>query len=166
MLWQTDTINPAHEHFITSLIKQKIQVNIEKLQAIAPTQHDNRFVLFLPENEIHELGLTYANYEIIRSGYPSIYLGQSVPINCLKPFTAYNDKITFITYFTVEPAIDKIEEYINDIQDNILSKCNSELLILGRKVYEMENFVLPKNIQLIKMTEMIEVVQNKTQQIV
>ena len=36
-LWQTDTISPAHEHFITALIKQKILINIEKLQHNEPT---------------------------------------------------------------------------------------------------------------------------------
>ena len=115
LLWHTDTINPAHEHFITALIKQKILVNIEKVQGFPPTRHDNHFILFLPENEIHTLGLTDTNYEIIRRGYASIYLGQSVPINCLKLFLSYNDKITFITYFTVEPSTDKIPEYINEI---------------------------------------------------
>ncbi len=65
LLWLTDTINPAHEHFITSLIKQKILVNIEKIQGFPPTRHDNRFILFLPENEIHELGLTYAKLQVL-----------------------------------------------------------------------------------------------------
>lgn len=162
LLWQTDTINPAQEHFITSLIKQKILVNIEKIQGVSPTQHDNRFVLFLPENEIHELGLTYAHYEIIRRGYPSIYLGQSLPINCLKPFLSYNDKITFVTFFTVEPASDKIQDYLNEIHNKILSKCNCELWVLGRKIYEIENIVLPENIKFFNMPEMIETIRNSS----
>jgi len=57
LLWQTDTISPAHEHFITSLIKQKILLNTEKLQHLKPTKTDKVFVAYLPENEIHEIGL-------------------------------------------------------------------------------------------------------------
>jgi DNA-binding transcriptional MerR regulator len=34
MLWQTDTISPAHEHFITFLIKQKLLIQTEKLQIL------------------------------------------------------------------------------------------------------------------------------------
>jgi len=65
LLWQTDTITPAHEHFITYLIKQKVLINTEKLQTTEPTKTDKVFILFLPLNEIHELGLMYLNYEII-----------------------------------------------------------------------------------------------------
>jgi len=68
LLWQTDTISPAHEHFITSLIKQKIIVNTEKLQAQEPSKKSKIFVPFLPENEIHEIGLLYLNYEIVLRG--------------------------------------------------------------------------------------------------
>lgn len=164
LLWQTDSINPAQEHFITSLIKQKILVNIEKIQSLSPTQNDCRFVLFLPENEIHELGLTYAHYEIIRSGYPSIYLGQSLPINFLKPFLNYNDKIIFITIFTVEPAGDKIQDYLNEFHNKILSKCNGELWVAGRKIYEIENIVLPEKIKFLSMHEMVETIRNSERQ--
>jgi hypothetical protein len=142
------------------LIKQKILVNIEKVQGFQPTRHDNHFILFLPENEIHELGLTDTNYEIIRRGYTSIYLGQSVPINCLKSFLSYNDKITFITYFTVEPSTDKIPEYINEI----ISKCNSELWVLGRLATQIENIIVRESIKFLDMPEMTEIIKNRSQQ--
>ena len=32
LLWHTETLLPAHEHFISNLIAQKIQINTEKLQ--------------------------------------------------------------------------------------------------------------------------------------
>jgi DNA-binding transcriptional MerR regulator len=156
LLWHTDTINPAHEHFITSLIKQKILVNIEKVQGVPPTKHDNRFILFLPENEIHELGLTFINYEILKRGYSTIYLGQSIPIDCLKSFLSYTDKITFITYLTVEPSTDKIPDYLSEIQSKIISNCNSELWVLGRKIEELDSIDLPNTIKLLKVSELIE----------
>ena len=65
LLWQSDTISPAHEHFITYLIKQKLLINTEKLQYTEPIKNDRIFILFLPLNEIHELGLMYLNYEFI-----------------------------------------------------------------------------------------------------
>ena len=57
LLWQTNTISPAHEHFITYLIKQKILTNTEVVQSMEPTKSDRVFVLYLPMNEVHELGL-------------------------------------------------------------------------------------------------------------
>ncbi|MBP6411753.1 MAG: MerR family transcriptional regulator, partial [Pseudarcicella sp.] len=84
LLWQSDTITPAHEHFITYLIKQKLLVNTEKLQVLKQTKTDKVFVLSLPMNEIHELGLMYLHYEILLNGYKSIYLGESMPIENLK----------------------------------------------------------------------------------
>ena len=57
--------SPAHEHFITNLIKQKIFINIERLQLSSPTNFDKVFVLYLPMNEIHELGLLYLHFELL-----------------------------------------------------------------------------------------------------
>ena len=91
LLWQTDTISPAHEHFISHLIKQKIHINTEKLQMLEPTKKDKVFALFLPENEIHEIGLLYLNYEINLRGYKSIYLGQTMPIENLVDLLKYYD---------------------------------------------------------------------------
>ena len=64
LLWQTETLLPAHEHFISNLISQKIQIQTEKLQ-YSVTNASKTFVLFLPKNEIHELGLLYLNYELV-----------------------------------------------------------------------------------------------------
>ena len=55
LLWQTDTITPAHEHFISYLIKQKLLNNTEIVQSKAPIRDDKLFVLYLPMNEIHDL---------------------------------------------------------------------------------------------------------------
>ena len=156
LLWITNSINPAHEHFITSLIKQKILVNIEKIQSIPPTLNHNRFVLFLPENEIHDIGLSIINYEILLRGYSTIYLGPSVPISCLKTFLNKEEKITFITYFTVEPETAKLPEYLNKFHDEIITKCNGELWALGRKINELENIVIPSSVKLLTIQEMIE----------
>jgi methanogenic corrinoid protein MtbC1 len=52
VLWQTNSISPSHEHFITSLVKQKIHAMCEDLQQKSTRRTDRRFVLFLPDNEI------------------------------------------------------------------------------------------------------------------
>ena len=131
LLWQTNTINPAHEHFISNLIRQNIIVNIEKLQTNKVTKQDKTFVLYLPKGEIHELGILYLNYELLLEGYKAIYLGQSLPIKDLKKILSYHSNINFISYFTVQPGKDKIEDYITSFTDQILANSNSNLSLMG-----------------------------------
>jgi DNA-binding transcriptional MerR regulator len=120
LLWQTDTITPAHEHFISYLIKQKVLVNTEKLQTEKRTKLDKVFVLSLPMNEIHELGLMYLNYEILSSGYKSIYLGESMPIDNLKDLKKHFDSLVFVSYLTVQPERSAINEYVAQMSDQLL----------------------------------------------
>ena len=61
------------------------------------------FVLFLPLNEVHELGLMYLNYEILLKGYQTIYLGESIPTESLLDLKNSYENITFVSYLTVEP---------------------------------------------------------------
>jgi DNA-binding transcriptional MerR regulator len=131
-LWQTDTISPAHEHFITYLIKQKLLINTEKVQTLTPTKDDRVFVLFLPSNEIHELGIMYLNYEILLNGYQTIYLGESIPIESLLDLKNAFEKITFVSYFTVEPNQEIIADYIDELHAKLIQDTDNEMLILGR----------------------------------
>ena len=61
ILWQTDSIKPAHEHFISNLIYQKIVLNTAK-QNKKNDSKEHVYILFLPDGEIHELGMLYLNY--------------------------------------------------------------------------------------------------------
>jgi len=143
LLWQTNTITPAHEHFVSYMIKQKLLVNTEKIQMHEPTNHDRVFVLYLPENEIHELGLMFLNYEIILNGYKSIYLGENVPISNLKDVQKYFSNITFVSYWTVEPNPAITSEYIKTFEQEILSDPNSELWLLGKILSTTDENLFP-----------------------
>ncbi len=147
LLWQTDTISPSHEHFITNLIKQKIYINTEKLQIIEPTRKDKVFVLFLPENEIHELGLLFLNYEINLKGYKSIYLGQTMPIENLADIIRYYSNLHFVSYFTVSPTKDELEKYIVSFQHKINAIGASKLWILGHQVQHLVREDLPESVE-------------------
>ncbi|MEH6535490.1 MAG: MerR family transcriptional regulator [Psychroserpens sp.] len=146
MLWQTDTITPAHEHFATTLIRQKILISTEAIQSKNQIRSKKVFVLFLPENEVHELGLMMINYEIIANGHQSIYLGQSVPKNSLIDILDFYDEITFVSYFTVKPEKDNIDNYIKEFSEKILYKKNVRLWVLGRMLSETDISKLPKQI--------------------
>jgi MerR family transcriptional regulator, light-induced transcriptional regulator len=150
VLWTTNTITPAHEHFISHLIKQKILIEIEKYQIQQNTISNETFILYLPFNEIHDLGLLFLHHEIITKGHHSVYLGRSLPIENLIELNNHFNKITYITYLTVEPGEDEIDNYINEFENTILNNNNNELLILGRKAQTINNEKLPKRIKSIE----------------
>lgn len=145
LLWQTNTITPAHEHFISIHIKQKILLNIEKLQSLEPKPSSKTFVLFLPDHEIHDIGLLYVNYELRSKGYHTIFLGESVPIESLTDLFEFFDDITFVTYFTVYPEEDNIASYLNNFSNLLLKDNNTKLLLLGQKLINYNPKELPNN---------------------
>ncbi|MGZ9735623.1 MerR family transcriptional regulator [Flavobacterium sp. GNP002] len=156
LLWQSDTITPAHEHFISYLIKQKLLINTEKLQILKQTKLDKVFVLSLPMNEIHELGLMYLNYEILLHGYKTIYLGESMPIENLKDLKKHFDSIVFVSYLTVQPERDIVDSYIQKMSDELLDD-TTELWYLGRMVEFIKKDELSDRITIFNsITELVD----------
>ena len=139
ILWQVHTITPAHEHFITNLIKQKILINLEKLQFLQPNKSSRKFVLYLPMNEIHELGLLYLHFELLFHGYHSIYLGQSVPVENLNDLQKIFSDVCFVTYLTVEPSKESIEDYLQTVNSEVLQNTNDTLWVLGSKLAQFDS---------------------------
>ena len=144
-LWQSNTISTTHEHFITNLVKQKVYTNTEKVHR-SEYVNNKSFVLFLPENEIHELGILYLNYELNLRGYKSIFLGQSVPIENLEPLIASNEFVEFIAYVTVEPSKEKIDKYLQKFKKKILDKKDCRLSLLGFQTQFVDLSTKPENV--------------------
>lgn len=161
VLWQTNSISPSHEHFITSLVKQKIHAMCEELQSHETRRNDRRFVLFLPENEIHELGLLYLQYEVLNNGFPCVFLGQSVPIDSLKNLVDIGEPITFLSYFTIEPTQEKINTYLNTFSTEIIDNISCDLWVLGYQIQFIKG-ELPKKIRTFtsidEVTDMLSVI--------
>ena len=144
VLWQSETISAAQEHFISALIKQKLVVNIEKAQQSGIKNSDKVFVLYLPENEIHDLGLLYLNYEILTHGYQTIYLGQNIAVEDLKTLENHFDKVVFVSYFTVQPEKDSVNQYVEHFNKTLLSE-QSEFWITGKQSQYLFDTQHPKN---------------------
>ena len=78
ILWVTSRVNPAQEHLVTNIIRQKLIVGIEKT---VPTLHASATaLLFLPEGEHHELGILFMYYLLKTRGVKVLYLGANVPM--------------------------------------------------------------------------------------
>ncbi|WP_341227194.1 MerR family transcriptional regulator [uncultured Arcticibacterium sp.] len=122
--WQTNSINPAHEHFISNLIYQKIQVNIENLDWNTEKDTDATYVIYLPEEEMHEIGILYFNYELLLRHKKTIYLGRSVPISDLVSLQNQFKKVVWISQFTVSPKSDHIEIYLEQVKELLIGNGN------------------------------------------
>ena len=150
LLWQTNTITPVHEHFISVLIKQKLLLSTEKLVNLENTSDSRTFVLFLPDNEIHDIGLLFVNYLLKSKGYHTIFLGPSVPTANLYELYEFFDNITFISYFTIFPEEDAIETYIKDFNELLLNENKSYLYLLGNKTINLNPSQLPEKVKVFK----------------
>jgi DNA-binding transcriptional MerR regulator len=149
LMWQTNTLTPAHEHFISNLISQKIQINIEKIQQSLLVDNSVVYVLFLPENEIHELGLMYLNYELSLRGKKTIYLGQSIPLSSLDSLMEKFDKINFISSFTVSPTESKLSDYLSELSLK-LANSNHNLWVFGSRLQNYQDASSHEGIKLYK----------------
>ena len=154
ILWQTGAISPSHEHFITNLIKQKLHLQTENLQRNTNFEKNQPiFVIFLPENEIHELGVLYLNFLVINSGFRTIFLGQSLQTSSLETLYSYNSKFYFMTYLTVEPSKEEIMPYLNNFYNDLLKGRDSRLLIFGPQQIEIDTKSIPSQIELYRSVE-------------
>lgn len=79
ILWQTNHINPAQEHLVTNIIRQKLILGIQNV--FSPIKVDKSVLLFLPEGEYHELSILFMNYILKSKGVKCIYLGANISID-------------------------------------------------------------------------------------
>ena len=163
LLWQTETITPAHEHFISTRIKQKILLNTEKKSDETPNNCQKMFVFFLPENEIHDIGLLFINYELVSRGYQTLFLGQSIPTESLVDLLKFFDDITFISYFTVKPEKDDILNYLEHFQDKLLTNNSNELWILGYMLKSLDlNNLSEKITPFVSISTLVNILPKKS----
>tara|TARA_B100001057_G_scaffold318118_1_gene318387 strand:+ start:100 stop:1023 length:924 start_codon:yes stop_codon:yes gene_type:complete len=147
ILWQTGAICPSHEHFITSLIKQKIHVQTEKIQNKSLVGDSfPKFAVFLPDNEIHELSILFLNYLILSKGFQTIFLGQSMPIKSLKTLLSQTDLIHFVTYMTLKPTKGDISKFVSLINETLIKGSKNKLSIFGPQVKYLADRQTPDNI--------------------
>lgn len=106
VLWQAGTINPAQEHFISNLIRQKLFVAIDN-EMQSPVQNGPRILMFLSEHEQHEIGLLFYNLLARKEGMNVVYLGAGVPLEDLSLVHRLRPADVFMTSFIT--AMDKQE---------------------------------------------------------
>jgi DNA-binding transcriptional MerR regulator len=145
ILWQAGSINPAQEHFITNLVKQKIYVAIDGL-GYAPGPDQKKIVLFLAEWELHEIGMLIFDYFLKKAGLKVFYLGQKVPEVDLMAVCDMVRPDYLLTSFSSSVEKEVLLKYIQRIADNY---SEGKLFIAGYQTGLItEN--LPANVHMIQ----------------
>lgn len=114
VLWQTGNIHPVQEHFVSHLIRQKLMAETEKLPLQRQTK--STFLLFLPSEELHEIGLLFYNYFLRNMNHKVIYLGSSVPFADVMKVLERQKIDAILTYFVTSRSHSEMEEYLKRIE--------------------------------------------------
>lgn len=113
ILWVTNHINPAQEHLVTNIIRQKLIAGIES--SVTHLTTGKNVLLFLPEGEYHELGLLYISYLLKSRGHKTLYLGANVPLSDLE-FVARLKKPAYLyTHLTAAASGFNFEKFLNQV---------------------------------------------------
>ncbi len=155
MLWQTGAIDPSHEHFASNLIRDKIIVEIDKLHK--PKKPDKkRFLLFLPENEMHETGLLFARYLLKKCGQDVLYLGSEVPYADLKKvIVSYKPDYALMVLTSMNLGKD-INKVITKVMDNL----DVPLLVAGSLISEFDILVKDQLTPLKNVCDMVDFLED------
>lgn len=145
-LWQTNSIQPTHEHFISNLIYQKIALNIASLDEVE-TKDKQVNILFLPQGEIHEIGLYFLLYKLKLKGLHTIYLGRDIPMENLRNIKKQFDQINWVSYFLINRSIEEKEEFLHELKE-LTKNTNHTCQILGSIWSDYPLNKLPENISI------------------
>jgi DNA-binding transcriptional MerR regulator len=141
ILWQTGAINPAQEHFISNLIRQKLIVAIDGI--MDNDRFDSkRFILYLPEGELHEIGLLFYYYLLKKRGHRVVYLGQSVPFEDLERVAEIRPCDYLVTSISSSMTGLDVNDYLQRLSKNF----SGQTILFSTFDPEMLNGNLPENI--------------------
>lgn len=117
ILWLTNHINPAQEHLVSNIIRQKLIVGIDR--AISHVKTNKKVLLFLPETEHHELGLLFIHYLLKKRGITVLYVGASVPVKDLEYICNLTKPDYIYTHLTTVTANFSFEKFVNQVAARI-----------------------------------------------
>jgi len=122
LMWSTREMDVCQEHYISNLVRQKLFTAADNLTA--PKPEAKKWVLFLGENERHDIGLLYANFLIRQYGHKVYYLGRQVSLNDMASNIDQLSPDFILTFIKHTSQIEWGQNYVNEI-GNLLSDCHA-----------------------------------------
>ncbi len=132
VLWLSNNISPIQEHFITNLVRQKVIVAIDGLN-VHVRESTKKVVFFLPENEMHEIGLLFFHYLLKDMGFKTYYLGQYVPLNDLEESVKMLKPDTMICSVSYSPSARQLLRYLDGLNERF---ADTDIYVTGQPLLE------------------------------
>ena len=143
IMWHTGSVNTGGEHFISNIFRGRLISAIDSLPP-ANDPKSKKVIMFLPINELHELGLLFYSYLIHRLGHKVLYLGQTTPFSALAEVNEKWHSDILVTGTLSYLSISEPEEYLNNLSSTFKSQ---KILVSGsladQPVIEKYNNIYP-----------------------
>ena len=156
LMWSVNTIPPSQEHYISNLIRQKMFTAIDSVPPV--TKAGENWLLFLPEDEYHELGLLFSYYFLKSKGKNATYLGANVPLASIEHILAELDIDKIMLFIVHNDWPERVESYLRDLRK----------MAGTRRIFVAGGGVDPQNIKGIKeifLLSTVEDLEREVQQI-
>lgn len=155
ILWLTNHINPAQEHLVSNIIRQKLIVGID---GVATSLNVNKTVLlFLPEGEYHEMGLLFVNYLLKNRGVNTIYLGASIPLKDVEYLVKLRKPDFLYTHVTSVGQNFNFDKFVNNVS---LRFPGMPIIISGQLTNTYQKKIQPPLTFIKSLTGVMEFVAN------
>jgi len=142
ILWVTNHINPAQEHLVTNIIRQKLIVGIDGIKQHAHPK--KTALLFLPEGEYHELGLLFTSFLLKSNGVQILYLGANVPMRDMEYIAKLKRPDFLYTHLTSVAHNFNFEKFLS----NLHSKLPGYQVFVSGQLTQSYKKKLPSHIEL------------------
>lgn len=132
IMWHTGSASTGAEHFISNIFRGRLISAIDSLPP-ANDPKSKRVIMFLPENELHELGLLFYSYLIRKLGHEVLYLGQTTPFPALSEVNEKWHSDILVTGILSELSISDPQEYLNRLSSTFKAQ---KILVSGSLIEE------------------------------
>lgn len=151
LLWLTDHVIPAQEHFASNIIKRKIISALDALKT-KPSPSSGTYVLFTPEGEQHEIPLLLNHYLMKASGKKYIYMGVDVPFDDIDIYV----KLKNPKYLYFHAITHLYEQPMDDLLKQLKQKFSQQEIIMSGPLTKEVTLDIQGVTLLRSMTEMLE----------
>jgi len=141
IMWHTGSADIGAEHFVSNIFRKRLIAATDSLPS-AVSNSGKRVLLYLPENELHELGLLFYTFIVRKSGHEVLYLGQSTPFNALADVVERWHPDILVTGSLTGLPFTRPEDYLKRISYAFRDK---KILVSGALAYAASKFI-PDNV--------------------
>lgn len=125
LLWMTNHVIPAQEHFCSHIIRKKIICAIDGLEQ--PSSKEHNVVIFSPLGEMHEIPLLVINYLLRKQQVNTTYFGINVSTDTLQ-YYAQHQRVTHL-YMHVITHFDNCN--LNTVIDSLCKNFPAQAILIS-----------------------------------